>query len=90
VPTEEAVDRRARLVHGCAVCGATTVHPIEARLGRVLIAQGVPSLPDLELRPAEIPHPENPPDGNRWSADDLIELHDLLARDDWFDALLAA
>ncbi len=90
VPTEEAEDRTARLVHGCAECGATTVRPIPARLGRVLIAQGVPSLPDLELQPAVVRHPENPPEGSRWSADDLIELHELLARDDWYEELIDA
>ena len=93
VPTEDAgrpADRTDRLVHGCTECGATTVRPIPARLGRVLTAQGVPSLPDLELQPAEVPHPENPPAGNRWSADDLIELHELLARDDWYEELIDA
>ncbi len=90
VPTEEAEDRTARLVHGCTECGATTVRAIPARLGRVLIAQGVPSLPDLELQPAQVWHPENPPEGSRWSADDLIELHELLARDDWYEELTDA
>ena len=90
LPTEEADNRTARLVHGCELCGATTVRAIEARLGTVLIARGVPSLPDLELQPAEVPHPENPPDGDRWSADDLIELHELLARDDWYEGLIDA
>lgn len=90
VPTEEAQDRTARLVHGCPECGSTTVRAIEPRLGTLLISRGVPSLPDLELHPALDPHPENPPEGTRWSTDDLIDLHVLLEREDWFEALLAA
>ncbi len=90
VPAELHGERSARLLHGCLECRATTVRLVDRRLAAILMAKDVPSLPDLELEPAEAPHPENPPDGQAWSADDLIELHDLLATDDWFETLLAA
>jgi hypothetical protein len=77
-----------RLVHDCQECGATSVRTIEWRLARLLRVHGVPALPDLELEPAVEPHPENPPAGPALTADELIELHDVL--EDWFDELVAA
>ena len=79
-----------RLVHDCPECGQTTVRVVEWRLARLLIAHGVAGLPDIELEPAVEQHPENPPTGPQLTVDAVIELHDLLERADWFDALVAA
>jgi len=87
---EDAQPRGPRLVHDCPQCGQTTVRVVEWRLARLLIAHGVAGLPDLELEPAVEPHPENPPTGPELTVDAVIELHDLLERADWFDALVAA
>ncbi len=77
-----------RIVHDCQACGATSVRTIEWRLARLLRVNGVAALPDLELEPAVEPHPENPPAGPGLTADDIIELHAVLERTQWFDELL--
>jgi hypothetical protein len=82
----------ARLVHGCPECGRTTVRTVAWPLVRLLLLNGTPALPDLELQPAVEEHPEHPPVGEPWNADDVIELHELLAGDgdDWFESFRAA
>jgi hypothetical protein len=85
----EAADG-ARLVHDCSQCGVTCVRAVEQRLARLLEIHGVAVLPDLELEPAVEPHPENPPAGPGLTADEVIDLHDVLQRPDWFDQLVAA
>jgi hypothetical protein len=90
VETDAEADLRPRLVHGCAECGETTVRHIEWRMAKLLQAHGVAALPDLELEPAVEQHPENPPTGPALTADEAIDLHDLLERADWFDELVAA
>jgi len=82
--------RGPRLVHDCPQCRETTVRVVEWRLARLLIAHGVAGLPDLELEPAVEPHPENPPTVPELTVDAVIEMHDLLARADWFDELVSA
>jgi hypothetical protein len=77
-----------RIVHDCEECGATSVRTIEWRLARLLRVNGVAALPDLELEPAVEPHPENPPAGPALTADDIIELHEVLERTHWFAELL--
>jgi hypothetical protein len=89
VDSEAETELRPRLVHGCPECGATTTRHIEWRMSRLLQAHGVAVLPDLELEPAVEPHPENPPTGPALTADEVIELHDLLERTDWFDELVS-
>jgi hypothetical protein len=79
-----------RLVFDCSECGSTCAITIESGLAVVLQAHGVAALADLELEPATAePHPENPPPGPALTADDLIELHVLLERENWFDELAA-
>jgi hypothetical protein len=80
----------ARLVHGCTECGGTTVRTVAWPLVRLLLLNGTPALPDLELLPAVEEHPEHPPVGEPWNSDDVIELHELLAGDDWFESFRAA
>ena len=77
-----------RIVHDCGECGATTVRAVEWRVARLLRVNGVAALPDFELEPAIEPHPENPPAGPGLTADDIIEMHEVLERTEWFDELL--
>lgn len=62
----------------CPSCGARVQRLADERAIKLLEAGGVePS--------ATEPHPEQPPGGPPLTADDLIDLHELLARDDWFE-----
>lgn len=80
---------------GCPSCHAEVVKPADERIARLLVTGGVELLADpsgdeldrlLEERP---PHPEVRPDGPPLTADDLLDLHLLLDRDDWFSQLEA-
>jgi hypothetical protein len=90
LPVDSDPDVEPRLLHGCPVCDGTTVRTVDWRLARVLMAHAAAALPDLELEPAVELHPEDPPGGSPWSVDDVIELHGVLERDDWFDQLVAS
>jgi hypothetical protein len=90
VPEDAAPSGAPRLVHGCSACGATSVRTLEWRMTNILKAHGVASLPDLELEPTAEPHPENPPAGPGLTADEAIDLHELLQTADWFDQLVAS
>jgi hypothetical protein len=78
-----------RLVHDCPECGATCLRTVAWKLAKLLMAHGVAAVPDLELEPAVEPHPENPPAGPVLTADEIIDLHDVLSHEDWFDELVA-
>lgn len=60
----------------CPNCGALSVKPAESAVVALLGRVGVPAV-ILEG------HPESPPSGPQSSLDDLLELHELLATDDW-------
>jgi endogenous inhibitor of DNA gyrase (YacG/DUF329 family) len=60
----------------CPNCGALTVKPAESAVVALLRRASVPAV-SLEG------HPESPPSGPPFSLDDLLELHELLATDDW-------
>lgn len=82
-----AEDGSGELLYDCPVCAAPTVqalNPSEARLLRVV---GMPHLPLLALDALRPPYPETRPAGGPLGPDDLLELHELLARDDWAAAL---
>jgi len=78
-----------RIVHGCHHCGATTVRDVDDQLAGLLLSHGITAAPHL-AEPAGEPHPENPPAGAPFTADDVIELHELLLSAEWFDRLAAA
>lgn len=78
----------------CPSCHAEVVKPADERIARLLVTGGVEigtsSDDDLErLIDQRPPHPEVRPDGPGFTADDVLDLHLLLARDDWFSQLEA-
>lgn len=64
----------------CPSCGQRVQRPADRRAIQILGAAGV-------ARTATPAHPEDPPGGPPFGADDLLDLHLLLQRDDWFDVL---
>ena len=77
----------AYIAFACPRCdspAAKRCHPEHledlARLGAAIDAAGLRP----PLHPEHIPDPDAP----RFVADDVLALHELLARDDWFEQLL--
>ena len=68
----------------CPTCGDRVQKPADERIVRLLLSGGV--MPTLFHVPAEALEPRSGPPINH---DDLIEFHDLLEQDDWFDYLSA-
>jgi hypothetical protein len=78
-------DASGTYAFSCPLCHHTVVKPAEAHVVDLLIASGV-TWSTWRL-PAEIhEHPE----GGPITHDDLLDFHDLLADDGWFDALRAS
>lgn len=79
----------------CPACEEDVTKPADARIVSLLRGGGVEvdvvQTRDLEaeLDTAATAHPEDPPDGPPLTLDDVIALHALLTRADWFDRLLA-
>ena len=72
----------------CPDCEGTVTKPADDRIVQLLITGGVAlevAEPAADPRP---PHPESPPAGAAFTADDLLDLHLLLERDDWFGLLV--
>ena len=80
----------------CPRCAEEVVKPADARIARLLATGGVPVEVDsagTDLDAAldallTTTHPELPPPGEPFTADDVLALHELLQSDDWFDRLL--
>lgn len=79
----------------CPGCYARISRAANERVAARLLKAGV----TLSVHPsASVPdqpagsrtHPERPPSGPPLTTDDLLDLHVLLRRDDWFERLLAA
>jgi predicted RNA-binding Zn-ribbon protein involved in translation (DUF1610 family) len=75
----------------CPDCAVTVRKPADERIVQLLISGGVPLEVYDELE-AEFPtpgveHPEAPGDGPALTTDDLLDLHLVLQREDWFDRL---
>lgn len=69
----------------CQGCARPAIRTADERALEVLLAAGVTPPGNRPLsRPG---HPEDPPDGPPFTLDDLLELHLLLERDDWFALL---
>ncbi len=71
----------------CPTCRDTVRKPADARIVRLLMSGGV------AVRPADPAAPRRRRlaerfDGPPFTHDDLLDFHTLLARDDWFDALV--
>lgn len=77
----------------CPTCTHVVAKPADARIADLLRTGGVKAQEaedPFELLSSLLPrHPEDPPAGPALSYDDLLDLHLLLAQEDWFDALLA-
>lgn len=88
---EPAGDTQAgRYAYLCPACSRVPVQKADGRLVRRLRAWGVEVVAGQRpLRPGTPPgHPEVAGDGRSLTHDDLLDLHELLQTDDWFEELL--
>jgi hypothetical protein len=97
---DAASQTRNRYGFRCPSCEVFVVKPagtvaVELLLeGGVLVTEAEVAPWETELVggelavPAAPPHPEDPPTGPAFTPDDVLDLHALLQRDDWFDQLL--
>lgn len=79
----------------CPSCATIVRKPADGRIVQLLLTGGVPvEVPDPDSSTApsftRSMHPEAPPAGRSFTPDDLLDLHLLLDRHDWFDALTAS
>ena len=76
----------------CAGCDHAVSAPVAWHAFLTLVTAGVAMLEqdgDLAQLTGLPPHPEQPPEGQAFTRDDLLVLHELLAGDTWFSALAA-
>lgn len=80
----------------CPECAAEVVKPADSRIARLLTVGGVPTTftertSAMAAHPAgrglAPPHPEVHAGGPPLTSDDLLDFHQLLERDDWFERL---
>lgn len=75
----------------CPACTGHIVKPADERIARLLATGGVPvniTSDGAHAAPTPRPdHPEDPPTGPPFGYDDILDLHLLLQRDDWFETL---
>lgn len=76
--------RSGELLFTCLACSQTVIVPVDPAGVAALVGGGVTFL-SLSEPPRE--HPENPPAGPRLTADDVLDLHTVLERPDWFELL---
>lgn len=67
----------------CPTCSAFIEKPADDRVVRLLLSGGVVPVP-VHV-PAEVLEPKY---GPRLTLDDLLDLHETLERDDWFEELM--
>lgn len=73
----------------CPSCTDRVEKPADERIAHLLTTGGV-NVSVLDEPGERLPaHPESPPDGPVLTRDDLLDLHELLADDRWFEDLLA-
>lgn len=84
--SDEADEAGGQYAFVCPDCEAVVVKPADGQTIQLLRQGGVQPL-GADTRP---PHPEDPPGGDPLTLDDLLDFHQLLERDDWFDRLQAA
>lgn len=81
----------------CPACCDEIAKPADTRIARLLASGGVPVTctgdPEVEAVVAaaleRIMHPEGIVLGPRFTTDDLLDFHELLQADDWFEQLLS-
>lgn len=78
----------------CSTCGRIATRSADAGAVRLLLLAGVWADPDLipdgdidAPVPALLLHPELPPPGPALTSDDLLDLHRVMAAEDWFSRL---
>lgn len=74
----------------CAGCQQVATVELSWQPFLILVTAGVPLFEDNadpEPAPHLPPHPEQLPCGRAFVPDDLLELHELLGTEAWFDAL---
>jgi predicted RNA-binding Zn-ribbon protein involved in translation (DUF1610 family) len=72
-------------VFECPECNVVHRSNVDERTGRALARAGVVrSFVSSPVRPA---HPEHPAPGPVLTFDDLLDLHELLEQDNWFEEL---
>jgi predicted RNA-binding Zn-ribbon protein involved in translation (DUF1610 family) len=72
----------------CPDCLELVTKPADERIAQLLQTGGV----EVEMEAAvqfRTLHPEFPPEGPALTPDDLIDFHQLLQRDDWFEQLVS-
>ncbi len=75
----------------CPSCEDRVDKPADERIARLLTTGGVEvSVLERTVGTPASPHPERPPAGPALTYDDLLDLHLLLRRDDWFESLTGA
>jgi predicted RNA-binding Zn-ribbon protein involved in translation (DUF1610 family) len=76
----------------CPDCTEVVTKPADERIAQLLTTGGVPVEEASEVADEPVdarpPHPEFPPSGRALSVDDLLDLHEKLESDGWFDELL--
>lgn len=98
----EQVEEGSNYCFVCPSCEELVTKPVDGRVARMLADGGVsvcvvsPVADTARVRSALaellllVNHPEAPPLTDPLTPDMLIDFHELLQTDDWFDALLAA
>lgn len=72
----------------CPDCEELVSKPADERIAQLLQTGGV-EVADEVTAGSGGEHPESPPAGPALTHDDLLDFHQLLQRDDWFDRLVA-
>lgn len=74
----------------CPTCTDVVTKPADERIAKLLTTGGVPVVEADDFIAAGLePHPEDPPYGPGFTADDVIDFHQLLGSADWFHCLEA-
>lgn len=88
VPGRPLDRQHTRYAFTCTRCGVSSGRAVDGETATKLILAGVavrmPRHPAAGGRPR---HPEGPSDGAPITRDDILDLHLLLERDDWFSRL---
>jgi predicted RNA-binding Zn-ribbon protein involved in translation (DUF1610 family) len=76
----------------CPDCTGLVTKPADERIAQLLTTGGVAVEEAREAAPVDTrpAHPELPAPGRAFTHDDLLDLHLLLERDDWFHDLLTS
>jgi len=84
-PAGDEQTSAARICWICATCSGLAMVEVSGGLLAVLMAAGMTML-ETESGEPDL-HPERPAPGAPLTADDLLELHERLCGDSWFDEL---